>query len=172
MVPNCIPTGFNSYYLKYLAYFGIFIPQSDSTSCPVENFQENRTNVSQFDNDIDVKEVSITRVDLKNVMQDVCQFSTEEEDIGDNMLDYQEFFALFEDKEPSLDEIWEAFSIFDQDSDGFFDARDLQRVLINLGLQGGTNLNTCQHMIELYDRGGDRKINSSDFCRILESSLL
>ncbi|KAF3322963.1 calcium-binding protein CML45 [Carex littledalei] len=146
------------YYFKNLAFFGFF----------------SINNCLRREDEIDIKGMKLTIDDLTYVMQILCQFSSNDEieEIGEQMMGYQELCALFEESEPSLDEVCEAFSIFDQDRDGFFDARDLQIVLIKLGLQGETNLNTCQHMIEQYDSGGGGKINSTDFCRLLETSLL
>jgi EF-hand domain pair len=153
----------NNSYLKYLAFFGLLLPYSNINSCPVEPLED----------EIEIKDIKLTTDDLKIVIQQLCQFTKEDGDeIDDYMLGYDEFSALFENLEPSLDEVLEAFSIFDQDRDGFFDARDLQIVLINLGLGGDMNLNACQYMIEQHDRAGDGKISSSDFCRLLEISLL
>jgi calmodulin len=57
---------------------------------------------------------------------------------GDQIKDYmndEEFSTLLEQTEPGLHEVKEAFSIFDQNRDGFIDAKELQVVLIKLGLR-------------------------------------
>lgn len=170
-----LETSVRYYYFKNLAFFGFLVPHPTITLRPVETLLKNSiNNCLRREDEIDIKGMKLTIDDLTYVMQILCQFSSNDEieEIGEQMMGYQELCALFEESEPSLDEVCEAFSIFDQDRDGFFDARDLQIVLIKLGLQGDTNLNTCQHMIEQYDSGGGGKINSTDFCRLLETSLL
>lgn len=167
------PSVINNYCVKYyLAFFGLFVPHSVITSCPVEAPEENSMNHASGEEEIDIEDIILTTHDLKIVIQNLCPCTKEEGDeIDDDMMSYGEFLALFEDSEPSLDEVSEAFSIFDHDRDGFFDARDLQIVLMNLGLGRYTNLNTCQYMIEQYDRAGGGKISWSDFRRLLEMSL-
>ncbi|KAJ3673375.1 hypothetical protein LUZ60_006749 [Juncus effusus] len=90
------------------------------------------------------------------------------------MKDYigeREFLTIFEDSEPGLDEIKEAFFIFDQNKDGFIDAHDLQNVLLNLGFRDNTNLDACRYMIRQHDRNHDGKMDLSDFSKLLEMSL-
>ncbi|KAJ3673377.1 hypothetical protein LUZ60_006751 [Juncus effusus] len=93
----------------------------------------------------------------------------------DSMMDsmrIEDFSTIFEDSEPSLDEVKEAFSVFDMNKDGFFDARDLQRVLINLGIKEGLDMKVCELMIEQHDRNGNGMINLRDFSRLLETGLI
>lgn len=162
------------YYLKNLAFFSFLVPHPTITLYPVETFLENSIDKClRREDEIDIKGMKLSIDDVTYVMKILCQFSSNDEieEIGEQMMGYQELGALFE-LEPSFDEVCEAFSIFDQDRDGYFDARDLQIVLIKLGLQGYSNLKTCQHMIEQYDSSGGGKINSTDFCKLLETSLL
>ena len=46
-----------------------------------------------------------------------------------------DILSLFEEKEPGLDEVKEAFDVFDENRDGFLDAREIQRVLCTLGFK-------------------------------------
>ena len=41
----------------------------------------------------------------------------------------KELSKLFEEQEPSLEEVKQAFDVFDENKDGFIDAKELQRVL-------------------------------------------
>ncbi|CAK9186078.1 unnamed protein product [Ilex paraguariensis] len=50
---------------------------------------------------------------------------------------------LFDEKEPSLEEVKGAFYVFDENRDGFIDAMDLQRVLCALGLKEGLEIENC-----------------------------
>lgn len=58
---------------------------------------------------------------------------------------YGEFSALFQKSEPSLDEVKEAFSVFDHNRDDLVDAKDLQRPKSTsyLEFREGTNLEAC-----------------------------
>ncbi|THU53176.1 hypothetical protein C4D60_Mb10t11630 [Musa balbisiana] len=74
-----------------------------------------------------------------------------------------ELSSLFEEKEPSLEEVKETFRVFDQNGDGFIDALELQRVLTGLGFVEGLEMDACGGMIELYDENHDGKIDFVEF---------
>ncbi|KAL5204272.1 hypothetical protein ABZP36_009143 [Zizania latifolia] len=78
---------------------------------------------------------------------------------------------LFDDDEPSLQEVKQAFSVFDEDNDGYMDALDLCRVIRNLGLQEGVEVSECEQMIAKYDMNRDRRIDVKEFTRVLEASF-
>ncbi|XP_021765863.1 probable calcium-binding protein CML45 [Chenopodium quinoa] len=76
--------------------------------------------------------------------------------------DCKELSNLFED-EPSLEEVKEAFDVFDQNKDGFIDAGELQRVLCVLGIRKGVELQDCRKMIKGFDQNNDGKIDFNEF---------
>ncbi|RRT38981.1 hypothetical protein B296_00040689, partial [Ensete ventricosum] len=82
-----------------------------------------------------------------------------------------ELSSLFEEKEPSLEEVKETFRVFDQNGDGFIDALELQRVLTGLGFVEGSETDACGRMIELYDENHDGKIDFVEFVRLMEMSF-
>jgi calmodulin len=77
---------------------------------------------------------------------------------------------LFVDDEPSLQEVKMAFSLFDENNDGYINASDLQRVLRGLGLEG-VGLNECEQMIARYDMNKDTRIDFMEFTNVLEASF-
>lgn len=87
---------------------------------------------------------------------------------GIEEFDVQEIEQLFE-KGASLGEVEEAFNVFDQNKDGFIEARELQRVLFCLGLE--KELMECQKMINAFDQDGDQLIDHNEFVKILEQSF-
>ncbi|KAK7307098.1 hypothetical protein VNO77_39858 [Canavalia gladiata] len=89
---------------------------------------------------------------------------------GEGMKEFgvKEIGKLFE-KDVTLSEIEEAFNVFDQNKDGFIEARELQRVLSCLGL--GKDLMECQKMINQVDQNGDELIDQNEFVRIMEQSF-
>ncbi|CAK9162932.1 unnamed protein product [Ilex paraguariensis] len=78
---------------------------------------------------------------------------------------------LFEEKEPSLEEVKEAFDVFDENGDGFIDERELQRILCALGLKEGLAVENCRMMIRVFDENGDDKIDFNEFVKIMENSF-
>ncbi|XP_047961628.1 probable calcium-binding protein CML46 [Salvia hispanica] len=79
--------------------------------------------------------------------------------------------ALFEEEEPSFDEIKETFSIFDADNDGFIDACDLRRIVTNLGVKESYDLEEYKRMIKSYDINGDGLIDFQEFLKFMEKCL-
>lgn len=79
--------------------------------------------------------------------------------------------GLFEEKEPSLEELNEAFLVYDVNKDGFIDASELQRVLRLLGFRQGTGIEDCKKMIRSYDENGDGRIDFKEFVKFTEKCL-
>ncbi|KAL0431721.1 UNVERIFIED_CONTAM: putative calcium-binding protein CML46 [Sesamum radiatum] len=72
---------------------------------------------------------------------------------------------------PNLEEVKEAFDVFDSNRDGFIDAEELQKVLCALGLKEGSEMENCRRMIGLFDENGDGRIDFDEFVKFMESSL-
>ena len=83
----------------------------------------------------------------------------------------EELSNLFEEKEPSLEEVKQAFDVFDENRDGFLDPVDLQRVLTILGLKQGSYLDNCRRMISSFDGNKDGRINFHGFVKFMENNL-
>lgn len=101
------------------------------------------------------------------------QFETE----GDEMIVKEgELQGVFEEEEPSLEEIREAFEVFDENRDGFIDAEELSRVLSGLGFIDQSEddddvVNKGENMIRDFDRNGDGLLDFHDFIKLMELSL-
>lgn len=81
-----------------------------------------------------------------------------------------EVSGVMEEREASLEEVEEAFKVFDGNRDGFIDAEDLQRVLCRLGFEEGKEIEDCEKMIGAFDRNGDGKIGLEEFVMLLENN--
>ncbi|PIN13772.1 hypothetical protein CDL12_13604 [Handroanthus impetiginosus] len=94
------------------------------------------------------------------------------EDINDNTsFSEKDLLSMFDEEEPSLEEIKETFGVFDVNNDGFIDASELQRVVRDLGLKEGCELEECKKMIKAYDCNGDGLIDFREFVKIMEKCL-
>ncbi|KAL5163265.1 putative calcium-binding protein CML46 [Glycine soja] len=89
---------------------------------------------------------------------------------GDGIEDFgeQEIANMFEN-DVSVEEVKEAFNVFDENKDGFIDAADLQRVLFRLGLE--RDFVQCQKMINIVDQNGDELIDHNEFFMLMEQSF-
>jgi len=164
------------FFPKYLAYYISFFTSYDHfPSCQQYLLlQEGNINSHTKINETPHKQdIGIKRREVGFVMTDIgiSALSQEGDEIRDFM-SHEEFSTLFDQTEPGLNEVEEAFSVFDQNRDGFIDAKELQTVLINLGLSEGTNVDACQSMIDKYDRNRKGKIDQTDFFKLVESALL
>ncbi|KAJ0536366.1 putative EF-hand domain-containing protein [Helianthus annuus] len=83
----------------------------------------------------------------------------------------EEMVSLFVDDEPSLDEVKQAFSVFDKNNDGYIDAKELQNVLYGMGFLHISERD-CGTMIDGYDADKDGKISFRDFLKVVEDSFL
>ncbi|KAH6758445.1 hypothetical protein C2S51_018680 [Perilla frutescens var. frutescens] len=84
--------------------------------------------------------------------------------------DYIEIANIFDSAEPSLDEVREAFRMFDQNNDGFVDAEELKKVMNSLGLVGLSE-QECKRMIMVFDDDGDGRISFGEFVKLIEENV-
>ena len=92
------------------------------------------------------------------------------ENYEERLLDSHEITRLFEEDQPSPEELKEAFDMFDQNSDGFIDAGELGKVLCTLGLMEPLEVE-CQRMIRVFDDNGDGRIDFKEFVKLVEHSF-
>ncbi|XXG87671.1 hypothetical protein AAC387_Pa11g2301 [Persea americana] len=119
--------------------------------------------------DGDVPEVSSRDVEV--VMAKIGMSCDGDGEKMKEFLGSDELSVLFEEKEPSLEELKEAFDVFDENRDGFVDARELQRVLCNLGFKEALNFHACVGMIRAFDTDGDNRIDFNEFVIFMENSF-
>lgn len=80
--------------------------------------------------------------------------------------------GLFGEEEPSLEEIWEAFKVFDENNDGLIDPIELGRVLSRLGyLKEELDIERCKKMISCFDGNNDGLLDFSDFLKFMQNCL-
>lgn len=115
----------------------------------------------------------LSQADIRIIMDRLGVFYDDDLD-GDGLQERfgaDELVKLFEEEEPSLKEVKEAFDVFDENKDGFIDARDLQRVLCQLGLKERSEVEECRRMIQAVAKDGNGKIDFIEFVRFMESFL-
>ncbi|XP_042032503.1 probable calcium-binding protein CML46 [Salvia splendens] len=78
--------------------------------------------------------------------------------------------GIFEGVEPLVEEVREAFGMFDENDDGFVDAEELEKVMSSLGLVG-LSQQECERMIMVFDDDGDGRISFGEFVKLIEESF-
>ncbi|KAE8659503.1 putative calcium-binding protein CML30 [Hibiscus syriacus] len=126
-----------------------------------------------FDYSIEEKEdgVRVDRKDVEKLMGNLGIFCSQESEELNESFGFNEVSRVFEEEEPSLDELKEAFDVFDVNKDGFIDAKELQRVLCVLGLKEGLGIGNCKKMIQRFDEDGDGRIGFKEFVKFMEISF-
>ncbi|KAK4833553.1 hypothetical protein QYF36_007133 [Acer negundo] len=112
----------------------------------------------------------ISREEVEMVMGKLSLFCSPEGEELPQRFDSNELSQLFDHEEPSLEEVKEAFDVFDSNKDGFIDAMELQRVLQTLGLKQGFQLGNCTKMIKRFDENGDGRIDFNEFVKFMETT--
>ncbi|KAK3223023.1 hypothetical protein Dsin_010048 [Dipteronia sinensis] len=117
----------------------------------------------------DDDEIKLSKGDIKFVMGRLG-FNDYSEFEGDDVFGAKELTKLFEEKEPSLEELKQAFDVFDVNKDGFIDETELQRVLCRLGLISSSSDQDSQviEMIRAVDANGDGRIDFDEFVTFMD----
>ncbi|MFQ6633189.1 hypothetical protein Gotur_012344 [Gossypium turneri] len=113
----------------------------------------------------------VCRKDVEKFMGNLGIFCSLESEELQESYGSDELSRLFEEEEPSLKELKEAFDVFDVNRDGFIDAQELQRVLCILGLKEGLKVDNCNKMIENFDENRDGRIDFQEFVKFMEHSF-
>ncbi|XP_058096425.1 probable calcium-binding protein CML46 [Magnolia sinica] len=116
-------------------------------------------------------DVKVSSEDVEMVMGKLGMLCNPDGEMLKTCFSSDELSVLFEEKEPSLEEVKEAFSVFDENGDEFIDAKELQRVLCNLGFREGSNIDACEKMIRAFDENGDGQIDFNEFVKFMENSF-
>ncbi|KAL8124576.1 putative calcium-binding protein CML45 [Apium graveolens] len=164
MIYNCIST--------VLSYFS----RSSSSSIIYKSglsgsFKARREGTNQdFDKlcEEHVDDGSLSREDVETVMNNLGIFYQPEDLNLRERFSSDEFSDMFEEKEASLDEVKDAFDVFDDNHDGFIDAIELQKVVRALGLNENSEMENCKRMISVFDENGDGRIDFEEFVKLMD----
>ncbi|GLT36190.1 hypothetical protein SLA2020_105840 [Shorea laevis] len=116
-------------------------------------------------------EGSIFREDVEMLMGRLGLVCSPESEVLQESFGFNDFSGLFQETEPSLEEVKQAFDVFDMNRDGFIDEKELQRVLTVLELKEGTELDNCRKMIKIADTNGDGRIDFPEFVKLMENTF-
>ncbi|KAM2033649.1 hypothetical protein ACFX1T_015501 [Malus domestica] len=89
--------------------------------------------------------------------------------LSEGRLGSKEIADLFEE-DPSLEEVKEAFRVFDENEDGFIDAGEVMKVLSVLGFVEVSEVE-CKRMIKAFDVDEDGRIDFDEFVKLMENSF-
>ena len=86
-------------------------------------------------------------------------------DIVEEELEAEEVLTELEEEEKKAKEelLRRAFMVFDEDGDGFIDAKEIKRVLVCLGLDNGWDMSEIENMIRVVDLNLDGRVDFHEF---------
>ncbi|CAK9170984.1 unnamed protein product [Ilex paraguariensis] len=135
---------------------------------PSMRYPKTNENIDDDDDD-DYDDGSLCRDEVEMVMTKLGIFCHPEDEKLQERLGSDDVTNLFDEKEPSLEEVKGAFYVFDENRDGFIDAMDLQRVLCALGLKEGLEIENCRMMIREFDENEDDRIDFIEFVKLMNN---
>jgi len=155
-------------------WVGDTMDQQNSMELTNEQVDEFKEAFSLFDKDADG---SITSSELGTVMRALGQNPTEAElqdmvnevdSDGNGSIDFPEFLSMMSRKMKEADseeEIKEAFRVFDVNNNGFITAKELRKVMTNLGEK--LTDDEVEEMIKEADKDGDGRVNYEEFAAMM-----
>ncbi|KAJ7943459.1 Calcium-binding EF-hand family protein [Quillaja saponaria] len=154
------------FILNFLLYLQILQKTSTTVWNPISEPLKQSLELDSNQPDCDE---TLGREEVSMVME---KLGIEYEDDGGRVHDMGfgvcEISQLFEE-EPSLEEVKEAFNVFDKNKDGFIEGRELQKILKCLGME--KDLEECRRMISKVDENGDGLIDFDEFLKFMEKSF-
>ncbi|XP_023321690.1 neo-calmodulin [Eurytemora carolleeae] len=121
---------------------------------------------------------SISTKELLGVMRSMGQNPTEDEVLelvmevdlnGDGTIDFQEFLQMMKKKsseEDQMEDLREAFRMFDRNKDGFIDLVELRKVTSIMGATLSTT--EIQEFMKEADKDGNGKIDYDEFVNMMK----
>lgn len=119
---------------------------------------------------IDDDDEQLTIAELRAVMEKLGTSYDPDADTIEEKLSSDDIIALFEEQEPSLQELKEAFGMFDENNDGFIDAKEIRKFLCTLCFTEASEAD-YKRMIRAYDDNGDGLIDFHEFVRLVAKSF-
>ncbi|XP_055803503.1 probable calcium-binding protein CML46 [Solanum dulcamara] len=166
--------GLVGFFLLYIIFdwgrkFLNFLSQSQKSKSEKGKNNNTSQNVSFL-----LVDGSLCTEEVEQIMGKLGIFCNPEGDKLHERFDSDNFRDLFGDKEEeeydndnnnnnNMQELEEAFDVFDENRDGFIDEIELQRVLCALGFNEAAELKNCRKMILAFDENGDGKIDFEEF---------
>lgn len=114
---------------------------------------------------------NIQEHEVKMVMGNLGIFCNSKGDSFPKSLSCDDLFNIFEQQRPRLDEVKEAFDVFDENKDGYIDAGELHRVLSALGMIDRIRMDDCSKMIRVFDANNDGRIDFDEFLKFMEGTF-
>ncbi|KAI8032325.1 putative calcium-binding protein CML46 [Camellia lanceoleosa] len=165
-------------FYKILSTSGSFIKSKFADLKPhqavknkIQDFELSNSNHLAFSDTEKIEDEHLCREDVEMVMARLGILCNPEDEKLVEKLDSNDLSNLFEEKEPSLEELKGAFDVFDENGDGFIDSKELQRVVCLLGFKEGSEIGNCRRMISAFDDNGDDRIDFGEFVKFMENTF-
>ncbi|KAL3624025.1 hypothetical protein CASFOL_032841 [Castilleja foliolosa] len=157
----------SSFFLGFYSLLLIPVDHSIFSTNTHINSKPELSSIEQSKKNIDDDRSVCRSGDVGIVLRSLGLFSNGDQEDGKDRLDIDDILNIFEEKNVNLDEVKCAFDVFDENRDGFIDARELQKVLCALGFKEGLEMEKCRMMIGVFDEKGDGKIDFDEFVKFM-----
>ncbi|CAH8366893.1 unnamed protein product [Eruca vesicaria subsp. sativa] len=118
-----------------------------------------------------IRKVSVpTQVEKKMSMEEVKKMIDDSEALYERLIDEGEEYLFEKSEITGKDIVKKAFTLFDENQDGFIDENELKHVLSLLGYNECTKME-CRKMIRVFDENRDGKIDFYEFLKLIDKSF-
>ncbi|XP_015161230.1 probable calcium-binding protein CML45 [Solanum tuberosum] len=162
---------FNSTILSYVIFCLVITSQEFSSLFRailfVFNTPFNKPDNAETSSKANVNTEGLLEEDVELVLDTLMSFCNQNGDKNIDEVELVDVFDSFDETEPSLEEVKEAFDVFDENGDGYIDANELDKVISKMGFLELSVLD-CQRMIAPFDENRDGRIEFGEFVKLMD----
>lgn len=162
----CLVITFQEFHSCFSSLFRVILLVFSTPFKKLDN-AETSSNAKNCGPEKVVNNEGLLEEDVEIVLDTLMNFCNQDGEKNIDEVELVEVFDSFDETKPSVEEVQEAFDVFDENGDGYIDANELKKVICKMGFLE-FSVEDCQRMIVPFDDNIDGRIEFGEFVKLME----